>query len=240
MSCRHSAAATLAVLAALLALASWPLGWIACGVALTLFAAIGAIVLARLAHHAPQTRFGVANTVTAARAAAVALLFGIWAGAAPVPPWTVIAIATAVLAADGIDGWLARRSGLASRFGARFDMEVDALLVLALALIVFAAARAGAFVILSGALRYLYVAAGRLVPMLAAPLAPSRRRQTICVAQVGLLVAALAPPVPSAVANGLAALGLALLTYSFAADGLAGLSAPRQLLTSTVRRRVLS
>ena len=38
-----------------------------------------------------------------------------------------------LLALDGLDGWAARRQGLVSAFGARFDMEVDALLILALA-----------------------------------------------------------------------------------------------------------
>jgi multidrug efflux pump subunit AcrA (membrane-fusion protein) len=36
---------------------------------------------------------------------------------------------------DGVDGWLARRHEIASRFGARFDMEVDALLILALSVL---------------------------------------------------------------------------------------------------------
>jgi phosphatidylglycerophosphate synthase len=41
-----------------------------------------------------------------------------------------------LLALDGLDGWLARRFGLASAYGARFDMEVDGFLILVLALLV--------------------------------------------------------------------------------------------------------
>lgn len=231
MSCRPSAAATFLALEAALALAAWPLGWAGWGTALLVFAAAASIVLA---HLPPLPRFGAANTVTAARAAAVALLFGVWAGAAwggrgfdPALLWLLVAIASCALAADGIDGWLARKYGTESRFGARFDMETDAGIVLALALLVHVSGRAGAFVLLSGALRYLFVAAGRIVPALARPLAESWRRKAICVAQVTLLIAALAPPVPQEAAQALAALGLALLVYSFAADGVALLSAGR-------------
>ena len=44
-------------------------------------------------------------------------------------------------ALDGVDGWLARRSGIASAFGARFDMEIDALLILVLAVLAWRSAR---------------------------------------------------------------------------------------------------
>jgi phosphatidylglycerophosphate synthase len=219
------AAVQLALLGAGLALAARPLGWAGRGLALALFAGIAAAALAGLRHHAPRRRFGIANAVTAARAAAAALLCGIWAEAAtgrlaldPAARWTVVAVAALALASDGIDGWLARRNRLASLFGARFDMETDALLVLALALLVFASGQAGAFVLLSGALRYLFLAAGRLVPALRAPLPPSRRRQAICAVQVACLVIALAPPVPPEVGQALAAFALGLLAYSFAVD----------------------
>ena len=128
------------------------------------------------------------------------------------------ALAALALASDGVDGWLARRRGLASNFGARFDMETDALLVLALALLVAATGQAGSFVLLSGALRYLFVAAGRVVPALAVPLPPSRRRKVVCVAQTALLIAALPPAVPPEAGQILCATGLGLLIYSFAVD----------------------
>jgi len=180
-------------------------------------------------------RFGLANGVTAARAVASLLLLGLSAEAAigkltldPAMRWTAVAVAVAALLSDGLDGWLARRHGLASAFGARFDMESDALLVLALALLVLAAGQAGAFVLLSGALRYLFVGAGRLAPALRAPLPPSRRRQAICVAQVICLIAALAPPVPAWAGEALAGLGLGLLLYSFGIDVLAMVARPRR------------
>jgi phosphatidylglycerophosphate synthase len=184
-------------------------------------------MMARAIHDFARTArsFGAANAVTAARAAAALVLLGLWEEAAMGPltlgpglRWVAVALAGLALLSDGLDGWLARRHGLASRFGARFDMESDALLVLALALLVQAAGQAGAFVLLSGALRYLFIAAGWAVPALSAKLPPSRRRQAICVAQVICLIAALAPPMAPWAGQGLAALGLALLLYSFAVD----------------------
>ena len=48
------------------------------------------------------------------------------------------------------DGPAARRSGIASRFGARFDMETDALMILVLAVLAWRWDRAGAWVLLPG------------------------------------------------------------------------------------------
>jgi phosphatidylglycerophosphate synthase len=169
-----------------------------------------------------------------ARAAATALLLGVWGEAVlqdAVPGsgmrWGLAAIAAAALASDGLDGWLARRYGLASGFGARFDMETDALLVLALALLVLVTRQAGTFVLLSGALRYLFVAAGRAVPALAAPLTPSQRRRTVCVVQAVFLIVALVPIVPPWAGQWLCGAGLALLIYSFAVDCAGALSSGR-------------
>jgi phosphatidylglycerophosphate synthase len=221
----RGAAWQLAVLGGALALAVRPLGWLGQTLALALYVGIGGLALRGLSGHAPHRCFGAANAVTAARAAGVAFLLGVWGeaaaqGAAPAPGlrWVLAAIAGLALASDGIDGWLARRHGLASDFGARFDMETDALLVLALALLVMEAGQATAFVLLSGALRYLFVAAGRVVPALARPLGPSWRRKFVCVAQTALLIAALPPAVPAQAGQVLCATGLGLLIYSFAVD----------------------
>ena len=100
-------------------------------------------------------------------------------GGLEVEPGRLIAVA---LSLDAVDGWLARRLGLASRFGARFDLEIDALLLLILALLVWQADRVGAWVLVIGLLRYAFVAAGLARgPGCATPLPPSRRRQTVCV-----------------------------------------------------------
>lgn len=207
------------------------LGWRGAAAAVAGYGVISALVLAGLAGHAPHRRFGSANAVTLARAAAVALLIGILAEAsAPVPTgrWLIAAGGTASLLLDGVDGWVARRTGLSSEFGARFDMEVDALFVLVLSALVWRAGQAGGWVLTAGLMRYIFVAAGWLWPVLARPLPPSFRRKAICVVAIAVLLAALSPAVGAGAAGRLCLAGLGLLGYSFAADTAQLLAAARR------------
>jgi phosphatidylglycerophosphate synthase len=169
--------------------------------------------------------FGVANWVTAARAIyAVCLLgYSLWALAVdhvpgPTMRWFWVAGALGALAFDGVDGRLARRLGLTSAFGARFDMETDAATVFGLSLLVWLCDQAGSWVLAIGLMRYIFVAGSWVLPALAAPLPPKRRRQAICVVQVAALILAVVPGVPPDVASPLCVLGLVALAYSFAAD----------------------
>jgi len=174
----------------------------------------------------PHARFGGANRVTLLRLVLAGLIVGLLGEAAWAPPlagraglaWGVVALATLTALLDAVDGPLARRSGLASAFGARFDMETDAAFTLVLCALVWQAGQAGPWVLAAGLLRYAFVAAARPWPWLAAPLAPSRRRQTACVVQIVSLIFCLAPVVPPALATALAAVSLALLSLSFAID----------------------
>lgn len=171
--------------------------------------------------HAPHTRFGAANRVTLGRLALVLLLAAASGEAttdAPHLAWAAVALATIAALLDAIDGPIARASGLASDFGARFDMETDALLVLVLSLLVWQLDKAGAWVLAAGAMRYAFVAAARPWPWLARPLPASLRRKTVCVLQIASLIACLAPVVAPRVASLVAAAALALLTCSFAID----------------------
>jgi phosphatidylglycerophosphate synthase len=190
-------------------------------VALTLGAYLlgSALLLARARGQPPLRCFGAANQVTLARAALVAMLFGL-AGEAntEVHAWLAVGTATLAIALDGVDGWLARQHGLSSAFGARFDMETDALLILALSLLVWGFDKAGYWVLLAGLLRYLFAAAGYAVAWLRRPLPPSRRRQTVCVLQILILVICLLPLVSKPWSQTLAALGILLLAWSFAVD----------------------
>lgn len=184
-----------------------------------IFGATVAVALAGLRRAHPFGRLGAANLVTGGRAMILAVLAGVAIG--PVTPaagWPLVAIATLGALADALDGPLARRSGLASRFGARFDMEVDALLILVLAVLVWRVVPVGAWVLASGLMRYAFVAAGWLLPWLAADLPPSRRRQTLCVVQIVGLIVALSPLVTPASASTISGTGLALLAWSFAVD----------------------
>ncbi len=164
---------------------------------------------------------GPANRVTLGRLALAMLLaaaIGEPITAQPWLPWALVGVAALAALLDAVDGPLARRSGQASAFGARFDMESDAWLTLVLSALVWQNDLAGAWVLASGLMRYAFVAATWAWPWLAAPLAPRRRRQAVCVAQIVVLIVALVPTLPPGWAGALCAAGLLLLAASFGAD----------------------
>ena len=171
------------------------------------------------AETASPARFGAANAVTMGRGVLICLVAGaIGQNWSPIAAWTLVAVSTLALVMDGLDGWMARRDGSESAFGALFDQETDAAFILILAILLVDQGKAGVWIVLAGALRYLFVAAGLAVPRLRGELAPSLRRKTICVVQVIALVVCLAPVVPPAASLWIAAGSLALLIYSFAVD----------------------
>jgi len=164
-------------------------------------------------------RFGIANSVTTVRAALAALVAAAIAKPpAPEVAWFAVVIAVAVTVLDGVDGWAARRFDEASAFGARFDMEVDAALIMALSVLAWRWDKAGAWVLLSGLLRYLFVAAGWIWPWMSRPLIPKRRRQTVCVIQIVALIASVSPIFAPPASAAIAAIALAVLVWSFAID----------------------
>lgn len=174
----------------------------------------------------PHPRFGPANRITLLRLGGLALVAALVGEAVPSAPpaalpaaaWTLVVLATLVAVLDAADGALARRSGLSSRFGARFDMETDAAFTLVLCALVVQAGQAGAWVLASGLMRYGFVAAAAALPWLNGPLPPSKRRQTVCVVQITALIICLGPIVPPWLSSALAAGSLALLGWSFAID----------------------
>jgi len=127
-------------------------------------------------------------------------------------------VALLALSLDGLDGWLARRSGLTSDFGARFDMEVDSVLALVLACHALANGKAGLWVLALGGMRYAYLAAGIGLPWLRKPLPQRFRRKTVCVLQIAVLIVLIAPGVTPPASTGLAVAATLLLTWSFAID----------------------
>lgn len=201
-------------------------GWPGFGAALACFGIVAMLVLLGLGHHTPHRSFGVANAVTLTRAAVDALMVGVVAemllgGSLVIDvtlSWILVATATAALLLDGVDGWAARRTGMASDFGARFDMETDALFLLMLALLVHVTGKAGIWVLASGLMRYGFVLASWLWPWLAGQLPPRRRRKVIYAVQVSVLIAALAPALSADMAHAVCLLGLALLGCSFGTD----------------------
>jgi phosphatidylglycerophosphate synthase len=188
-----------------------------CGV----FALTMLLVLGFVQNGHPFPRFGAANFITSVRAAIVALVAGLLAE--PVSPEMATAAAVASTIAtslDGLDGWTARRTGMASEFGARFDMEIDALLILALSALTWQTGKAGAWIVLAGLLRYLFMASAWILPWMTNALTPSRRRQAVCVVQIIGLSVVMLPIVQPPLSVWLSAALLATLVYSFFVDTL--------------------
>lgn len=186
-------------------------------VPLILFGAIIALAVRGLRQSYPHQVLGFCNIVTLFRAALVAFL----AGAVfdpTVAVWLVFWIATLAFALDGLDGWLARRSGLTSPFGARFDMETDALLGAVLALWLLAMGRTGPEILVLGFMRYAFCAAATVLPALRAELPQSLRRKTVCVIQVTALIAILCPLTPAGAVLPVSFCAALLLSWSFAVD----------------------
>ena len=187
--------------------------------AAVVFAAVVFIAARGRRTHHPFARFGAANAVTAVRALLVALVAAaIGEAHTPSLAIAVVVVASITTVLDGLDGWLARRSRMTSAFGARFDVEVDALLIQVLAILAWRHGKAGAWVLAAGLLRYAFVASARRWPWMAAPLAPTRRARAICVMQIAGLVAILAPNVRPPISSAIAAATLTVLAWSFAVD----------------------
>ena len=164
---------------------------------------------------APATRrIGPANAVTLVRAmfavgvaALVADSFG-----RSMPVALLVTLASVALALDAVDGWVARRTGTATAFGARFDGEVDAFLIAALS--VYAATVYGAWVLAIGAARYAFLAGEWSRPWMRAPLPPRRWRRAVAAAQGIVLTVAAAEVLPRGLTQALLALALAALAVS--------------------------
>jgi hypothetical protein len=67
-------------------------------------------------------------------------------------------------------------------------------------------------------MRYAFIAAGWGLPWMRGSLPPSVRRQAVCVVQIVALIVALAPIVTPPLSTAISAVGLAILTWSFALD----------------------
>ncbi|GHE05681.1 CDP-alcohol phosphatidyltransferase family protein [Streptomyces alanosinicus] len=191
-----------------------PAGWLT-GLA---FAFATWAVLARALHRSCLRSFGPANRVTLGRATLVGGVTSLVADSfESAPPVTLLVALTAVaLLLDGVDGKVARRTGTSSALGARFDMEVDAFLILVLS--VYVATQLGPWVLLIGAMRYAFLAAARLAPWLNAPLPPSFARKTVAAVQGIALLVAGAELLPHLADLAIVGLALGSLLWSFGRD----------------------
>jgi phosphatidylglycerophosphate synthase len=176
------------------------------------------VMLARGLALAGLDRLGPADRVTLTRAAFVGGVTALVADAfdRPVSVPTLVSLAGVALVLDAVDGRVARHTETTSRLGALFDMEVDAFLILVLS--VYAARTVGGWVIAIGAARYVFGAAGRLLPWMHTPLPPLDWRKVVAAIQ-GIALAIIATGVlPTRVAGVILAVAMALLAESFGRD----------------------
>jgi phosphatidylglycerophosphate synthase len=166
-------------------------------------------------HRVQAGLLGAANAVTLVRGVlacgVAALAAESFAGSARVPE--MVALATVALLLDAVDGQVARRTDTASALGARFDMEVDAFLILVLS--VYVASTTGWWVLTIGAARYLFVAARAVLPWLRGTVPPRYWCKVVAAVQGVVLTVAVADVLPSGVAEAALAVALVLLAESF-------------------------
>jgi phosphatidylglycerophosphate synthase len=116
-------------------------------------ALLAALVVVARDGWTPQGSFGAANGLTIARAA----LLGGLPPAAALGAGPAIGVSLLFLGADGVDGWLARRRGRTSEFGAFLDKETDALFLLLLCAVAAFQNRLPLWILGAGLLRYVFV-----------------------------------------------------------------------------------
>jgi phosphatidylglycerophosphate synthase len=188
-----------------------PSGWVA---GLGCAAVVNTLLARSLVRHGVP-RLGPADRVTLLRAILVAGVAALMVGSftRPVSVPTLVTLSAVALVLDAVDGWVARRTRTASRLGARFDMEVDAFLILALS--VYVGRTTGWWVLAIGAARYAFVAAGWVFPWLRGSLPARHWCKVVAAVQGIVLTLAAADLLPGGLAKVALAVALALLTESF-------------------------
>lgn len=193
-------------------LASWgPVGW---GVALAAAVVLDVLVVLGM-RHSNADALGPADLVTVTRATLTCAVIGLVVGDSP---WTaaITVLAATSLCLDLVDGWVARWTGSADPFGARFDGEADAALMLVLS--IWVAPTFGWWVLAIGLARYVFGAAGWLLPWMRAQLPPRYWRKVVTAVTSIILVVATAGVVPSPVMVVALLVALALIAESFGRD----------------------
>ncbi|MFL6045669.1 MAG: CDP-alcohol phosphatidyltransferase family protein [Propionibacteriaceae bacterium] len=175
------------------ALVGWRLSWLSASTAALCFFLLAALV----ARYSGTRRLRIADLVTLARGLGVCFLAGftlqaLAGGLARNGVLAMIIMGTLCLMLDGVDGRVARARGEATAFGARFDVETDAAMLIVLSIAVAALGIAGWWVLAIGAMRYCYVATSLVVPALRTSLPYRYSGKVIAVVQAVALLAALA------------------------------------------------
>lgn len=165
---------------------------------------------------APLTPADWVTLTRATMAAGIAVLGALGlVGAVPTRSWPLLLLLILALVLDGMDGVIARRTGTVTARGARWDMEVDAalLLIVCLAVLPYAPWALGI-----GLARYLHGLGAYARPAWATPLPFRQSRRVIASLQGVALAVTVAPFVPIALAQIVIAAALALLMFSFGRD----------------------
>lgn len=170
----------------------WQLSWLSASTAGFCFLVLATLV----ARHSRARTFGIADVVTLVRGLGVCFLAGLAlqalvGGLERHGLFAMIIMGTLCLLLDGVDGRVARARRETSAFGARFDVETDAAMLVVLSVAVAALGIAGWWVLAIPAMRYGYVAASRVVPALRSPLPYRYSGKVIAVVQAVALLAAL-------------------------------------------------
>ena len=190
-------------------LSGW--GWLA-GVA---SGVVIIVLLARGLERQGMSGLGPANRITLTRAMLVCgvAAFTVDSFSRPTPVRIFLTLTVVALILDTVDGRVARLTRSTSPLGARFDMEVDAFLILVLS--VYVGRTIGAWVLAIGVARYVFVAARWLVPWMRGTVPPRQWCKVVAAIQ-GVVLAAVAADVlsrPWAIL--LIVASLALLAESF-------------------------
>ncbi|MGC4816639.1 CDP-alcohol phosphatidyltransferase family protein [Micromonospora sp. DT63] len=182
------------------------------------YAALTCLALSRGLHLSGASRLGPADRVTLTRAVLVGAVTALVVDSFghPTPVGLLVALSAVALLLDAVDGQVARRTGTVSALGARFDMEVDAFLILVLS--VYVAPAAGSWVLAIGAMRYAFVAASAVLPWLRGTLPPRYWRKVVAAAQGVLLAVAAARVLPEPWTTVVLVTALTLLVESFGRD----------------------
>lgn len=174
-------------------------------------------MVAQGARRAGVVALGPADVVTATRTVLVggcAALVADGLAGGMTSAGLLVGTATVALVLDAVDGRVARSTGTVSAFGARFDMEVDAYLLLVLSM--HATTVVGGWAIAIGAMRYVFVAAGWAMPWLRGELPPRYSAKIVAAAQGVVLVVVITQVLPPPWPVLITALALGALVWSFA------------------------
>ncbi|MFF1681457.1 CDP-alcohol phosphatidyltransferase family protein [Streptomyces sp. NPDC058256] len=176
------------------------------------------VLLSRALQHPDVRQWGPADSVTFCRLILTGGVAALVADAVVGDEHraVLIGLAAVSLILDAGDGQVARRTGTASRFGARFDMEADS--VLAIVLSIYLGTSLGWWAVTIGLFRYAFVLAARVMPWLDAPLPFRMSRKVVAASQGVVLVVASAGLLPTPMAQACVAVSIGTLVWSFGID----------------------